>query len=227
MIQESLRSYLSAAEAAARLHVSPRRIYALGKAKRLRVVRVGGRLLVEAGSVESYARSGAESGRPWSPRRAWALILLAGHENPSGLDVVTMSKLRRVLRERDLWSMRSRLSGRAKRKGLRAHPSDLARIDREPGLVRTGARFAAQAGLRLLAPDAAPEYYVNAGMADRLIARYRLSEISDSNLTLRLVPDEVSTWLSRPVAPVMAVALDLAEDPDARSREAAEAVLKQ
>ena len=226
MIQESLRSYLSATEAAERLHVSPRRIYALAKAKRLQAVPVGGRLLIEAGSVESFARSGAQAGRPWSPRRAWALILLAGRENPSGLDAVTKSKLRRVLRERDLWSIRSRLMGRAKRQGFRAHPSDLARIDREPGLVRTGARFAAQAGLRLLAPDAAPEYYVNGGTADRLIARFRLSETSESNLTLRLVSDEVWTWLARPVAPAMAVALDLAEDRDARSREAAEAVLR-
>ena len=160
-----------------------------------------------------------------SPRRAWALILLAGEEEPAGLDAVTRSKLRRLLRERDLWVMRARLATRAIRHDLRAHPSDLARIERQPGLVRTGARFAIDAGLRLHAPDAPMEFYVDARTADDLVSRFRLMPSSDPNLVLRVVPDEVRGWLHNPVAPRIAVALDLAEDRDARSQDVAREAL--
>jgi excisionase family DNA binding protein len=217
--------YVSPVAAAARLGVSVRRIYDLVKAQRLRAVRVGGRLLVDSDAVESVAGGGARVGRPLSPRRAWGLILLAGGEDPRALDAVTKSKLRRMLRERDVWSMRARLSGRAKRLDLRAHPSDLRRIEDEPGVVRTGPRFAAGAGIPLVAADATPEYYVDGRTADRLITTYRLTSTFDPNVVLRIVPDDVWPWMALPLAPRIAIALDVAEDHDARSRDAAHSVL--
>jgi excisionase family DNA binding protein len=225
MVEESGRSYVSPAAAAARLGVSARRVYDLAKAHRLQSVRVGGRLLIESDSIESLVGGGERVGRPLSPRRAWGLILLAGGEDPRALDAVTKSKLRRMLRERDVWSMRARLSSRAKRQDLRAHPSDLRRIEGEHDVVRTGPRVAAGAGIPLVAAAATPEYYVDARTADRLINRYRLSSTSDPNVILRIVPDEVWPWLSRAVAPRVAIALDVAEDRDARSRDAAQSLL--
>ncbi|MBI2780767.1 MAG: helix-turn-helix domain-containing protein [Chloroflexi bacterium] len=225
MVEESGRSYITPAGAAQRLGISPRRVYELAKANRLVSIRLGGRLLITAHSVDALAGGGERVGRPLSPRRAWGLILLASGEDPRALDPVTKSKLRRMLRERDLWSIRARLSGRATKERLRAHPSDLRRIEAEPALVRTGPRFAHDAGIQLVASDATPEYYVDPETAASLIGRYRLSSSSDPNVILRVVPAEVWPWLSHAVAPRVAVALDVAEDGDARSRNAAQSVL--
>lgn len=225
MIEESGRSYISPAGAAQQLGISPRRVYELAKANRLVSIRLGGRLLIAAHSVDALAGGGQRVGRPLSPRRAWGLILLASGEDPHALDPVTKSKLRRMLRERNLWSIRARLSGRAAKQGLRAHPSDLRRIDADPALVRTGPRFAHEAGIPLVASDATSEYYVDPKTAALLISRYRLSSSSDPNVIFRVVSAEVWPWLSHAVAPRVAVALDVAEDGDARSRNAAQSVL--
>jgi hypothetical protein len=72
-----------------------------------------------------------------------------------------------------------------------------------------------------VASDAPVELYVDAATADRLIARYRLRPSDSPNVILRVVPDEVRRWLSGPIAPRAAVALDLAEDRDPRSQTVA------
>jgi len=93
MIQANGITFLSPAEAADRLGVTQRRIYALINENRLRAERVGGRLLIDRDDVEVRASSGASNaGRPFSPRRAWALLLLAAGDNPPGLDATTKSK---------------------------------------------------------------------------------------------------------------------------------------
>ena len=140
---------------------------------------------------------------------------------------MTLSKLRAVLRARDLWSMRLRLGSRAERRDLRAHSSDLARIEAEDGVVLTGARHAREAGLGLVAPDAPVEAYVDEATADRLAARYALRPSERPNVRLRVLPPGVAGWLESRVAPRLAVALDLAEDRDARARAAAREALER
>ena len=219
--------WLSPAEAADVLGVSPRRVYALIDDGRLRAERVGGRILVHRDSVGARASGAAASGRPFSARRGWALLLMAAGLEPAGLEPDARSKLRRILRERDLWAMRARFGTRAERLVLRAHSSDLARIAADPAVVRSGAGAASDAGLPLIAPEAPLELYVDAAAAERLIDRYRLAPSSRGNVTLRVVPDEVRAWLTGPIAPWPAVALDLAEDGDPRSRDVARAALTQ
>lgn len=137
----------------------------------------------------------------------------------------TLSRLRKVARSQSLWELRSRLASRAERRSLRAHSSDLVRLAAEDGVVRTGARFAAEAGLGLVASDAPVELYLDAATERRLERRYRLRPSDDPNVIARVVPDEVRSWLTAPVAPRTAVALDLAEDPDPRSQQVARDVL--
>lgn len=193
---------------------------------RLPAVRVGGRLLIARRDVESREQDGAcLEGRPYSIRRAWALIMLADGRALRDLDPSTRSRLRRLLRERSLWSIRARLIGRAERLDLRAHPSDLDRIDAEPGLVRSGPRSAADAGLGLIAPDAVREVYVSATVAEHLRSRYQLVPSDRPNVILRVVPDDLNPALDGPYAPRSAIALDLAEDPDPRSQSVAREVL--
>jgi excisionase family DNA binding protein len=227
MIEANGSAFISPAEAARRLGVSPRRIYALVADQRIRARRVGGRLLIERDDVDARAEVPSASGRPFSPRRSWALLLLAAGSNPSGVDAATKSKLKRVLRERDLWSMRARLGRRSQCRPLRAHSSDLARIGAEPGVVRTGARYAADAGLGLVAPDAPVEIYLTEAMAEHVVERYRLAPSPRPNVVLRVVPNEIFLWLHGPVAPRFAIALDLAEDRDPRSRDVARSILER
>jgi hypothetical protein len=155
------------------------------------------------------------------------MILLAAGEDPRGIDASTRSKLRRLLRDRDLWSMRAKLVGRAIRRPLRAHSSDIAKLEVEPGVVRTGARCAADAGLVLVAPDAPLELYVDLATGDRLAKRYRLAPSPRPNVVLRIVPDEVRAWLHGPLAPLPAIALDLADDLDSRAQDAAREALSR
>ena len=223
MIQ-AIGSLISPAEAAKRLGVTPRRVYALVRDGRLRAQRIGGRLVIDPRDVDRREATGADAGRPFSSRRAWALILLADGIEPA-VDAPTKSKLRRLLRERDLWLIRSRLVERAERLDLRAHSSDVARIAADRDLIRTGAHCAAEAGFDLIAPDAPIDGYVDRATADRLISGFRLSSSPNPNVILRVVPDEVRAWLRGPLAPRPAIALDLADDMDPRAQEAARSAL--
>ncbi len=225
MIQDGDAQFLSAAEAAQRLGVTPRRVAALVRDGRLSAQRIGGQLLVDREDVEARAIGAPMVGRPFSSRRAWALIMLAAGSAPGGIDPSTLSKLRRQLRDHDLWSMRSKLVRRGDRLQLRAHSSDLVRLELEPGAIRTGARCAAEAGLGLLAPDAPVELYVDRATADRLVRKYRLIASRQPNLVLRIVTDEVRAWIRGSLAPRTAIALDLAEDLDARAQDVAREAL--
>ncbi|MDQ5841213.1 MAG: hypothetical protein M3537_08755 [Chloroflexota bacterium] len=63
-------------------------------------------------------------------------------------------------------------------------------------------------------------------MAPKLARRYVMRESRHPNVVLRVVPDEPFSWLRGPVAPALAVALDLAEDADPRSQQVAREVLE-
>ena len=220
-----MEDWISSAEAADRLGLTAGRVRELIATGALGARRVGNRFLVRRADVEARALAGPLAGRPYSPHRAWALILLASDVIPPGVDAVTRSKLKKVLRESDLWSLKPRLGSRAERRTYRAHSSDLQRLEAEPAAVVTGARHAANAGLDLVAPDAPVELYVDAPTADRLVRRYRLRPSDRPNVVLRVVPVEARAWLTGHVAPRLAVALDLADDPDPRSQETARAAL--
>lgn len=223
---EEIGSYISPAQAASLLGVSVRRVHVLVGNNTLRSVKAGDRVLVHRDDVESRARTGSTAeGRPFSARRAWALILLASDKEVPNLDAVTRSKLRKVLKERDLWSLRPRLRKRSERRDLRAHSSELEAILHSTTGVRTGARAALEVGLDLVAPDAPVELYVNRRGAADLVRLFALQSSREPNVILRVVPDEVRSWLRGPIAPRLAVALDLAEENDARSQDIAQDAL--
>jgi excisionase family DNA binding protein len=73
MIQANGITLISPAEAAQRLGVTPRRVYALVGENRLRSERIGGRLLIDRDDVDAHAAGAQAVGRPFSPRRAWAM----------------------------------------------------------------------------------------------------------------------------------------------------------
>lgn len=217
---------LAPADAAIQLGVSVRRIYHLIASGRLPAERIGRRLLVERAAVDAWDKVRSPGGQPFSPQRAWGLLVLADGEPAPWLDPVSRSKLRAILRDRSLRELRSRLGRRAERHAFRAHPSDLRRLAGEPGVMRSGVSAAREIGLDLVASDIL-DAYVGGPRLDRLIHRYRLRPSREPNVILRRLPDLDFGWDSRNVAPAAAVAIDLAEDPDPRSQESAERALRR
>ena len=227
MVQESRSlDLLAPADAATQLGVSVRRVYHLIASGRLPAERIGRRLLIERAAVDAWDNVRSPGGQPFSPQRAWGLLLLADGEPAPWLDPVSRSKLRAVLRDRSLRELRSRLGRRSERNALRAHPSDLRRLADEPGVMRSGVSAAREIGMELIASEVL-DAYVSERRFDRLVRRYRLRPSRDPNVILRRLPDLDFGWESRTVAPAAAVAIDLAEDPDPRSQEAAEQALRR
>ena len=227
MVQERRSlDLLAPADAAIQLGVSVRRVYHLIANGRLPAERIGRRLLIERAAVDAWDNVRSPGGQPFSPQRAWGLLLLADGEPAPWLDPVSRSKLRAVLRHRSLRELRSRLGRRSERNALRAHPSDLRRLADEPGVMRSGVSAAHETGLELIASEVL-DAYVSERRFDRLVRRYRLRPSRDPNVILRRLPDLDFGWESRTVAPAAAVAIDLAEDPDPRSQEAADRALRR
>lgn len=227
MVQESRSlDLLAPADAASQLGVSVRRVYHLIASGRLPAERIGRRLLIERAAVDAWDNVRSPGGQPFSPQRAWGLLVLADGEPAPWLDPVSRSKLRAILRDRSLRELRSRLGRRSERNALRAHPSDLRRLADEPGVMRSGVSAAREIGLELIASEVL-DAYVSERRFDGLVRRYRLRPSRDPNVTLRRLPDLDFGWESRTVAPAAAVAIDLAEDPDPRSQEAADQALRR
>jgi excisionase family DNA binding protein len=227
MVQESPPiDLLAPSDAAAELGVSVRRVYDLIASGRLRADRIGHRLLLDRAAVAAWDRARSPGGQPFSPRRAWGILALADEEPVPWLDPVSRSKLRSIVRDRSLRELRSRLERRAEKHALRAHPSDLRQLSGEPAVMRSGVSAAHDVGAQLIASDVL-DAYVPAREFDRLVRRYRLRPSRDPNVILRRLPDVAFGWESRGVAPASAVAVDLAEDSDPRSSEAAERLLRR
>lgn len=216
---------LPAADAARLLGLSPQRVRALVAEGALPGRKVAGRWFVDRSAVERRVRDPKLSGRPYSPAHAWGVIALADGENAGWLDSSNRSRLRRLLRERDLRDILPSLARRGRRLELRAHASDLSRIEAEPDVVRSGASAASQHRLEIVAPGVL-EAYVPARRLAQLQRRYRLKPSADPNLILHAVEDPWPFASDQRVAPKLAALLDLLDDEDDRSRRAALRALK-
>lgn len=217
---------IAPSDAAAELGVSVRRVYDLIASGRLPADRIGHRLLVDRAAVAAWDKARSPGGQPFSPRRAWGVLALADSEPAPWLDPVSRSKLRAILRSRSLRDLRSRLERRAEKHAFRAHPSDLRRLASERAVMRSGVSAAHDVGAQLVASDFL-DAYLPLREFDRLVRRYRLRPSREPNVILRRLPDVAFGWGSRAVAPASAVAVDLAEESDPRSLEAAEQLFRR
>lgn len=215
---------VTVAEAAARLGVTPRRVLQLIETGELEAQRVGNLWLVRVTDVERRESVRLETGRRFSPGRAWGLLFLVDGLPTPWLDRFARSRLRAILAERGLAALRPRLAARGRPTGYRAHPSDLARLASVPGLMRTGAAAGAARAAGLLAPEHF-DAYLSADRLSELTRQYRLRRSENPNVILRVTPTITSGWPDLPEAPAAAVALDLVEDPDPRTREVGASLL--
>jgi excisionase family DNA binding protein len=219
---------ISIAEAASLLALSATRVRAMVSQGQLPAVKVGGRWLIERGAVEQRRRGETPSGRRFTPRNAWALLLLASGEDAPKLDPSVRSRLRRALALEGLAALAPRLRDRSSVSNYKAHPGEISYVLEDGALVPSGISAAGSMGLGLLASREV-DGYIAQSQLPRFIAKHALSSGGiEGNVRLRAVPDDAWPELDgRSVAPASAAALDLADEPDSRSRAAGKKLIRQ
>ncbi len=108
---------------------------------------------------------------------------------------------------------------------MRAHPSDLPRIEEEADLLRSGVSAGRDHQLEIVAPGIF-EAYVPAKRLRQLERHYRLRASSEPNVILHVVDGPWPSESERRIAPRLAAVLDLLEDDDERTRRAGERALQ-
>lgn len=216
-----MKNPISIPEAADVLGLSPGRVHALVVHGQVPAVKVGGRWLLERGEVEQRRRRDGLKGRPFAPHNAWALLRLASGEEPEGIDPSVRSRMRKALAHEGLEQLAPRLLRRGELRYFDAHRGEISYIVSDPRLVASGAGAAADHGLDLL-PGQEADGYIRAGAVQKFVADHALQPGAvNANLRLRVVPDKA--WYFPAdirVAPLAAVAIDLAEEADPRSAAA-------
>lgn len=213
-------------EAADRVGVSQRRVRAMIAAGQLEAEKVQGRWLVDADSLERLAMTSRRDGPPWSPLSAWAYLLYRDGDPHAldGLSRVSRHRVRqRAGRKLGLDDLVALAARRAEPWRCRAHPSV---VDELVGAGVASGLSAAEAlgvGLGVRAGEHA-DVYLPRSRAQRLFDELalRLASGAQVNAVVRAVPESAWRLAHRGMAPRLAVALDLVEYGDARSREAAE-----
>lgn len=219
---------VSIPQAASTLELSPSRVQALVAQGQMPASKIGGRWLIERGAVERRRREGALKGRPFAAHNAWALLCLASGEDPGAIDPSVRSRLRRAIRMEGLEELGPRLIRRAESHYLDAHPGEISHILDDPAFVRSGISAAGAHGFDL-ASGLEADGYLRDSALKKFCAKHALRPAGPgSNLHLRLVSDSAWRFLDGvPVAPIAAVALDLAEDPDPRSSQVGRVALNE
>lgn len=214
-----MRDVLDVSQAAIELGVNASRVRALITSGALDAEKLGGRWLVDRYSVERRRREASSAGRPLTPRNAWALLLAAsGEDLPGELDAVARWRIRHALGLNGVGGQRGRLVRRAQPHRYWALPSELRVLRDRPQVALSGSSAAGAYDLGLVAPDTV-DAYVPGRLISVLERDHALEPASpaESNLVLRAVEDDAWLLDGRRVAPLAAVALDLASYPDPRS----------
>jgi excisionase family DNA binding protein len=217
--------YLTVIEAAQRLSVVPNTIRALIAKGELSAAKVGDQWLIPVGAVDHRLSVGPRHGRRLTPAGAWGLLFLSDGKPAPWLTPVARWRMKQHLARHRLDDLRARLVDRGRSRALRAHPSMLARLREDPALMLTGATAASELHLGLIGGDHV-EAYVDESKIDDVIRLYHLRPSREANLKLRVVPSFMDSWPPAKVAPISAIALDLLDDPDPRSQQVGEEMLR-
>jgi excisionase family DNA binding protein len=217
---------ISIPEAAGLLRLSPGRVHALVAEGEMPAVKVGGRWLLERSDVERRRRAKKLRGRPFEAHNAWALLRLSAGERVEGLDPSVRSRLRKALAVEGLEQLAPRLVRRGESRYFAAHGGEVPYLLEDPRFVASGASAAAAHGIDLV-PGQEADGYVRAGAEREFVADHALRPAAPgANVLLRVVPDDAWGFPAEArVAPLPAVALDLAEEADPRSSAAGRRML--
>jgi len=235
-----MADWISVAEAAHELGVSPRQVRHLVDSGALPARRLGVGWLLPADAVHARARHAPSPGRPLSAPLAWAVLRVAQElldEPREPADAERVNELLRVVADRRLRHRVRRLladprpaerwehwmAGRAARRRLWVHPGVLDRLAADDRL-RPGGGFAAAAQGVGIGASRPWRFYVDADVLDAVLADYRAQDDPEGPVELMIVPSEVPDGLRAPAGrpvPVAVALADLLESNDARERHAA------
>jgi excisionase family DNA binding protein len=217
---------MSVDEAAQRLHVSASRVRAQILGGDLPAQRLGSRWILDPSDVAALAASKDPQpvgGRMLSPRMAWGLIALADGLEPLRLSSAERSRLRARLRSHPKLSELARLARkRASVRRLRVHPGVLPRVLLIPGVVPAGV---SAEGHDLVQPGMV-EIYVPDKQFDKLVRDCAAKPASRSEANVIVRVPNVDFWPLGDHASRLAIAFDLWDAADARSRRAAERIYR-
>jgi excisionase family DNA binding protein len=221
-MDEQQNELMTVSGAARALGLTRQRVLQLISAGDFRALRSGRQWLISRPDVERRKQAASPSGGHFSPYRAWGVLFLADGLEAPWLDRSARWTLKRQLSEHRLADLRPRLGARGRRRYLRAHSSDIQRIGRERGVIRTGA--SAQNATNIVAPGHL-EAYVTSEDLSAIASRYHLTPSWDANVVVREIPRVVASHIVGVEAPTSAVALDLLEEDDPRSQEIGQQLL--
>jgi excisionase family DNA binding protein len=216
-------------EAARLLKLSPSRVRLMASKGQLPAAKIGDRWIIERQAVEHRRRQKPPRGRRFTPRNAWAILLLASGEEAPALDPVDRARLKRALKLEGLNGLEPRLGTRAEISTYKAHPGEVPYLLEDEALLLSGIS-AAESVKAGLVPGREADGYIAQSQLQAFVAEHALLPADAAgNVRLRVVP--VDVWVdlglgSREVAPPAAVALDLAEERDPRSRAAGRIALR-
>lgn len=210
---------ISLVEAAARLALDPSRVRALVRSGQLPAEKLANRWLIDPNALDRRLANRPQDGRPFEPRRAWALLFLFSGEDAPWLAMIERSKLRAIVRDRDFDDVRPRLRRRADIRFFAGAERAKSDVMRAPDLVLSGVSAAEHYSLSLRS-NRIIDGYLPRGSAERAIYRNALREVDEreANIVLRLA--DYFPLEHREVAPIAAVAADLLDSVDQRSARA-------
>jgi hypothetical protein len=221
---------LSVFDAAEALRLDPSRVRALAAAGGLSARKIGGVWLIDRASVDRRIEHPAPAGRPLSALNAWRVLLLAsGEDIDENADPVARWRVRDALARRGLDDLRRMLRRRAEVHYLWGIPGELRRLRGRDDVMLAGTSAAGGYHLHLVSGDRV-DVYLPASGEPEVEREHALqpADGADANVVLRPVPDEAWPLVAgRRLAPLAAVAVDLAEDPDPRASRVGHDVIAQ
>jgi Helix-turn-helix domain len=220
---------VSVSDAAQELRLDRSRVRALAASGVLSARKIGGVWLIDRASVEQRREHPSPAGRPLSSLNAWRVLLLAsGEDIDKGADPVARWRVRDALDRRGLDGLRGLLRRHAEVDYFWGLPGELRRLRERDDVVLAGTSAAAGYHLDLLSGDRV-DVYVSASEAPGLAREHALQSAAgaEANVVLRLVPDDAWPLIAgRRLAPLAAVAIGLAEDPDPRTARVGREVIE-
>lgn len=211
---------VSVSDAAEVLELDRSRVRALAASGELSAQKIGGVWLIDRASIEQRREHPAPAGRPMSASNAWRVLLLASGEGiDEDADPVVRWRVREALDRRGLDGLRGLLRRHAEVRYFWGLAGELRRLRERDDVVLTGTSAAGVHQLDLLSGDRV-DVYVSASRAPGLEDTHALqpAAAAEANVVLRLVPDDAWPLIDGcRLAPLAAVAIALADDPDPRT----------
>lgn len=219
-MQGHLRSErISVADAAVRIGLDPSRVRALAKSGQLPAEKIADRWLIDASALARRIGRRPEGGRPFEPRKAWALLFLYSGQDAPWLSAVERSRLRAIVRDRRIEDVEARLGRRAAARFFAGGERARNGIARSSDFVRSGVS-AAQHYKVSLRSSRIIDGYLPRGRGERAIYTYALREVDEREAEIVLRVADFWPLDRRAFAPIAAVAADLLDSSDERTARA-------